>query len=251
MPSQPDCPAIAVENLRFAYQPGQPVLDGLSFCVRPGETVAIAGLSGAGKSTLCHILCGLIPHSIPGELSGSLRLFGEDCLGKRPAEFATRVALLFQDSDNQLFCTTVEDELAFGPENLCSPPAEIVAAMERTLDRFRLQPLRRRDPGQLSGGQKKLVALAAVLMLAPRVIILDEPMSGLDADGREEVRGLIAGLKRDGVTVLVVEHDLTLITGLDRWLLLADGRIRADAAPQEMLREGSPLTQWGMTDDDD
>lgn len=251
MRGEPEPLALAVENLRFAYQPGQAVLDGLSFSLAAGETALIAGLSGSGKSTLCHILCGLIPHSIPGELSGSLRLFGEDCLGKRPAEFAIRIALLFQDSDNQLFCTTLEDELAFGPENLCRAPQEIIPALERMLDRFQLQPLRLRDPARLSGGQKKLAALAAVLMLEPRIVILDEPMSSLDEEGRAGVMAMIEGLKQAGVAVLVVEHDLLPLAHLDRWLLLDAGRLRADAAPAELLADPRLLVGLGLLMDED
>ncbi len=230
--------AITVHDLHFTYHESASVLNGVEFVIKKGETVALAGLSGSGKTTLTHIICGVIPQLIKGNISGKVHLFGEDVIGKTPAELAGKVALVFQNSDEQLICTTVEDELAFGPENLCIAPQEITSMIDAALKRYHLTELRHRDPAKLSGGQKRLVALAAVSMLTPKLIIFDEPLSGLDEDGRNLVAELLAELKEAGQTVMIVEHDLTAVTATiaDRWLVLADGRIAAYENPQKLLK---------------
>ena len=229
--------AVTVHDLHFAYPGNVQVLDGIDFTIKEGETVVLAGLSGSGKTTLTNIICGVIPQLIRGTISGQVQLFGEDVIVKTPAELTGKVALVFQDSDEQLICTTVEDELAFGPENLCVDPAEIAAMIDTALERYHLSDFRHSDPARLSGGQKKMVALASVSMLNPRLIIFDEPLSGLDDNGRTLVAELLMELKTTGQTVIIVEHDLTAVTAgiADRWLVLADGHIAAFDKPQQLL----------------
>ncbi len=229
--------AVTVHDLHFAYPENTEVLDGVDFTIKEGETVVLAGLSGSGKTTLTNIICGVIPQLIRGTISGQVQLFGEDVIGKTPAELTGKVALVFQDSDEQLICTTVEDELAFGPENLCIAPAEITTMIDTALQRYHLSEFRHRDPAHLSGGQKKMVALASVSMLNPQLIIFDEPLSGLDEDGRTLVAELLMELKAAGQTVIIVEHDLTAVTAgiADRWLVLADGHIAAFDEPRQLL----------------
>ena len=159
--------AVRCRGLRFAYPEGTEVLQGLDFSLGEGEIMVVAGLSGCGKTTLAHILSGLIPSVIPGELSGELLLFGADLAGRAPARLIDQVALVFQDSEEQLLNTTVGDELAFGPENLGLPPQRIRETVSEAAQRYHLTEFLDQDPARLSGGQKKLVAIAATAVLIP------------------------------------------------------------------------------------
>lgn len=243
-------PAIAVRDLHFTYEEGAKVLNGVNLEVAQGETVVLAGLSGCGKTTLCHILCGIIPGEIQGTVTGSVRVAGEDVTGKKLAEMATRIGLVFQDADNQMVCTTVEDELAFGPENMCVPPEQIRAAVDAMADRLHIADLLLRSPASLSGGQKRLVALGGVLMLHPDVVVLDEPMSNLDEQGRALVRTAIQELAEAGATVVIVEHDLELVTYADRWIVLEGGRVALCGTPAELLGERESLMRLHMIFED-
>ena len=135
------------------------------------------------------------------------------------------MGLVIQNPDYMLVCSTVEDELAFGPENLCAEPAEIRRRVDEMLEEFDLAPLALRDPARLSGGQQQRVSIAAVLIMGPQVIILDEPMTGLDAQSRELVFSAIDMLKRAGKTVIAVEHDLSLAGYADKIMYLREGRL--------------------------
>lgn len=233
--------AVAVEGLSFSYEKGRPVLQDLSFIARQGEILVIAGLSGCGKTTLCHILTGIIPHCIKGELAGRVSLLGQSIEGKTPAKLASQIGLVFQDADLQLVCTALEDEIAFGPENLCRAPEEMRRQVDDMLARLGFEGLAERNPDTLSGGQKKLLTLGTVLVLEPEILIFDEPMSNLDARGRELMKSAILSLRDQGRTVLMVEHDLTLADYADRWLLLEAGRLAALDTPENLLTEGALL----------
>ena len=231
--------AVEVCGLSLSYGPADKVLDSISFSVKKGETLVVAGLSGCGKSSLCQALCGIIPQLIPAHISGKIKLMGENIANKSVAQLALIVALLFQDSDNQLLCTTVEDELAFGLENRGLPPESIAASIDRTLDRLSLTSYRRTDPGKLSGGEKKRTALGSVTATYQPIVIMDEPLSGLDQAGRDQVEELLRELQRAGTTILIVEHDLTAITAqlADRWLVLDGGNVVAWASPEHLRKE--------------
>ena len=237
--------ALSVKNLSFAYG-RKPVLEGLSFDVRAGETLVVAGLSGSGKTTLCQILCGIIPNAVPGTISGRVMIGGDDITGASLALTATRAGLVFQDADSQIICTTVEDELAFGLENLCVETGEIRRRVDAMLRLFGLWEERLQNPSRLSGGQKRLVTIAGVLILEPQILILDEPMSALDTDGRSLVRQAIDDLHRQGATIIIVEHDLRSVTWADRWLVLQDGRIAALDTPRKLMAEPDRLRALGL-----
>jgi energy-coupling factor transport system ATP-binding protein len=220
---------VRVAGLSYAYPGGGFSLSGVSFDVAAGETVVFAGPSGCGKTTLCHCLTGLAPKALGGTLNGTVTLLGDDIVTLGVPVVATRIGLVFQDPDNQLVATTVEDELAFGPENLAVEPPEIRRRVDRELARFGLEPLALRAPGGLSGGEKRLVAIAAVLTLQPPVVILDEPFTHLDGRGRSLVREAVLELRAAGRTLLIVEHDLSLVDFADRYLLLEEGRLIAES----------------------
>jgi energy-coupling factor transporter ATP-binding protein EcfA2 len=224
-------PVVEVKNLSFAYRGGPAVLRDISFSLRAGEMLVIGGLSGSGKTTLCLLLCGIIPHAVAGTVSGEISLMDIDPLTCGLPQACQRAGLVFQDADSQIICSTVEDELAFGLENLCWPPQDMRRRVEELLTEFGLTELREADPALLSGGQKKLLTIAAVLAPAPPVLILDEPLSGLDAVGRALVLAALAEQKRQGRAVIVVEHDLRQLTWADKWLLLHQGAVAGYGEP--------------------
>lgn len=217
--------AVDIRDLRFSYDGKREILRGVTFSVDKGEAVVLAGQSGCGKTTLCHCMCGVIPSAVSGHLSGSVAVDGAD-IGSLPLyRTAEHIGLVFQNPDDQLICQAVEDELAFGLENLCVESGEIRRRVNETMELFALTPLAETDTAHLSGGQKKLVTIASVFIMGPGIIVLDEPMTGLDADSRALVYEAIGSLRRSGRTVIAVEHDLSLASYADRIVYLRGGRI--------------------------
>jgi len=191
----------------------QPVFPPLSFRLNPGEALRLRGDSGAGKSSLLLSACGLIPHQIPAGLAGELLLFGRSPGDYTHAERAQLVGMVFQNPEAQLFCGTAELEVAFGLENLCIPQDEMRERVREALETVGLWERRAEPPSQLSGGQKQLLALAAVLALRPRLLLLDEALSQLDAAARRRMLEVLHKLRGDGQTMLFVDHhDTTLAT---------------------------------------
>ena len=235
--------AVEVKNLSFAYPGKQAVLHDICFVANIGEIFVIAGLSGSGKTTLCQLLCGIIPHAVKGSVSGEITVMGLNPLVAGLTQTSLKAGMVFQDPDSQIICTTVEDELAFGLENLCWPPPIIQRRVEYLLREFDLCGLRNVNPALLSGGQKKLLTIAAVLAPSPPVLIMDEPFSGLDSEGRALVRAAIETQRRQGRTVLVVEHDLKLATFADKWLLLANGAVISCGAPADIMQQKNLLKE--------
>ena len=201
---------IEIKDLYYRYSGKEGnILDGVSLEVKEGEVVGIVGLSGCGKSTLCYCVNGLIPQIYKGELKGEVLIFGSPVREMRIADIATRVGTVFQDPDTQLFSPTVEDEVAFGPENLCLEREEIGRRITAALEQVGMSAHRFASTDQLSGGQKQLIAIASVLSLQPDVLIFDEIMSQIDRTGRRRIKEVIKGLKKSGKTILMVEHNLS------------------------------------------
>ena len=238
--------AVEIKNLTFAYAGGETVLRNISFDVHTGEVFVIAGASGSGKTTLCRVICGIIPHAVKGSLGGLVSVLDIEPSAIGLTQTSLRAGLVFQDSDNQIICSTVEDELAFGLENLCIPPDGIRRRVDELISEFGFSGLGHMNPDRLSGGQKKLLTIASVLALDPPILVLDEPMSGLDAEGRELVSAAIDRQNRQSRTVIIVEHDLDLVTFADRWLLLDNGAAAACGSPAELLREKDMLSKLGL-----
>ncbi len=233
--------AIAIEHLSFRYAGRKrPCLRDVSCAIAPGETVLILGPSGCGKSTLAQCLNGLIPHVIEGELSGAVRIAGRDTRDSPLATTTREVGLLFQDPDTQFCMLRVDDEIAFGLENLGVPRSAMAGRIAAALQQAGLDcPLSTRITA-LSGGNKQRLAIACVLALEPRVLIFDEPTSHLDPWSAQRVATMIAQLKAQGDhTVILIEHRLDHLMDLvDRVLLFGPaGTILADGTPRQVLQE--------------
>lgn len=217
---------IKTNDLSFGYPKREKkILDGIDLEVKKGEILAILGLSGSGKSTLCYCLSGIIPHIYNGELKGDVFIKGSNTVKLDISTIATKVGIVFQNPENQIFFSTVEDELAFGPENLCVKREEIATRIKKVLQLLGIEDIRYANTKHLSGGQKQLVALGAVLILEPEILIFDEVMSQIDPPGRKRIKNVIARLKDEGKTIVMVEHDLKNIDIADRKLLLKKGRL--------------------------
>jgi energy-coupling factor transport system ATP-binding protein len=222
----------SVAGLRFAY-PGadKPALDGVSFDLRDGEAVAVLGPSGSGKSTLLRALAGLVPHFHGGRFEGRVAVAGLDTRVARPAELAGTVASVFQDPEEQVVMAMVENEIAFGLENVGTPSGEIRARAEAALVSVDASHLAGRRTAELSGGELQRVCLASALALRPRLLLLDEPTSQLDPDAAD---GFLDTLERLGVTVLLSEHRTGRALRLaDRVLFVEGGAVLLDAPRDE------------------
>ncbi len=203
----------------------RPLFSGVNLAVRAGEVVGIVGLSGSGKTTLCHCMSGIIPLIRGGDMHGEVLLGETSTRDLTPPRVATRLGIVFQNPDTQLFFPRVEDEVAFGPENLCVPVEEIDRRVSRALHTVGLQEFRERNPHRLSGGEKQLVALASVLSLQPEILIFDEALSQLDAEGRKRILALIEQMRDQGKAVVMVEHNPDNLGVADRTMLLHDGEL--------------------------
>lgn len=251
MTAEADCagPAISVEKLTFCY-PGSELkaLEELSFQVSAGEFVGITGPTGAGKSSLILCLNGIIPHFQDGKFHGAVKIDGCDTFDTSCAELARKVGSVFQDPEAQIVAPVVEEEIAFGLENLAIPPREIDQRIAESLELIGISSLRHRSTTQLSGGQKQRVAIAAAIALKPKILLLDEPTSELDPIGTMEVFEVLRRLNREHhLTVIVVEQKVNiLVEYAGRLLIMKNGRIVCDAPPREVLERPELLTSVGL-----
>ncbi|MCX6658092.1 MAG: ATP-binding cassette domain-containing protein [Euryarchaeota archaeon] len=242
--------ALDLRNVRFRYRGSDaPALDNVSLEVEKGEFVTILGANGSGKSTVCMLANGLIPHSIQGDLEGIVRIFGFDVKEHEVAEFTTKVGMVFQEPESQLFCMSVEEEVAFGPENLAVPRDEIRERVEWALELVGMKGYNDRSPFSLSGGQKQRVAIAAALSMRPEMLVLDEPAYALDPIGRIELYSVLKDLKEKyGMTVLLAERDAEEAAAFsDRLVLMKGGRVVESGPPRLMLRDPEDLRSIGVT----
>jgi cobalt/nickel transport system ATP-binding protein len=205
-----------LDDLHFAYHFGAPVLSGAHFALDAGERVALTGANGSGKTTLFHLMVGLLqPHS------GTIEAFGARRTAERDfRDVRAKAGLLFQDSDDQLFCPTVIEDVAFGPLNLGASRAEARAVAGRTLEELGLAGFEDRITHKLSGGQKRLVALATVLAMKPEVLLLDEPTNALDHDTRARLTAILLGLPQ---AMVIVSHDADFLARMATRTVVLDG----------------------------
>jgi energy-coupling factor transport system ATP-binding protein len=247
---------VSVEQVSFRYPEADlPVLIDVNLSIDQGEVIGVAGPTGAGKTTLCLAIMGLIPHVTGGELRGRVVLAGRDTSTTSLGELLSpndaggaMVAMTFQDPESQIIGMTVEEELAFGLENLGIPRAEMLPRIDEALEYVRLNHLRYTFPHTLSGGQKQRVAIAAALVMRPRLLILDEPTSELDPEGRAEIFALLDRLTQEReFAVLVVEHSMEELGSIaDRLVVLDSGRVVFDDGPRRVFQHIDELREIGV-----
>jgi biotin transport system ATP-binding protein/energy-coupling factor transport system ATP-binding protein len=224
---------IRLQNVSHVYDGQQaPALDDVSLEIAEGAHVAVTGPNGCGKTTLLRQLNALLTPTRGAVIVDGLDTSDRSC----QKEIRRRVGMLFQHPDNQIVGMTVEEDVAFGPGNLGWPPETIRERVDAVLERLELGPLAGRAPHTLSGGEKRLVSLAGVLVMGPRYIALDEPTAYLDPAGRRRVLAILGQLRREGIGLLRVTHDAEEMAGADRLLLMENGRIVLDGPPRELFR---------------
>ena len=235
---------IELENIHYRYHEddAREALAGVSLEIRRGEWLAIIGHNGSGKSTLAKVMNGLIEAN-----TGSVVVNGKVLTEETVFEARRTVGMVFQNPDNQFVGTTVEDDIAFGLENIGLPREEMLERVTKVLDMVKMSEFRTKEPARLSGGQKQRVAIAGVTALEPEVIILDEATSMLDPKGRLEVISTIQKLhKEKKITVISITHDLDEAAQVDRVVLMEQGQIQQIGTPKEIFKLGSKLVEKGL-----
>lgn len=236
-------PLLEVESLTFRYRRAtEPAIRDLSFSLEPGEVLLVAGPSGCGKSTLIRAINGLIPHSYPGEMAGTVRLAGRPTVGMRLREISLSVGTLLQDPAKQIVGSTTEAELAFGPENLGWTPDAIRARIGAVIGAAGIEAIAERETFALSGGERQLLAMAGALMLEPRLLVVDEPLANLDPATAHRLLELLRELADAGHGVVIVEHRVedALVLNPDKVLYLEGGEARYLGAVAGFLRMVDP-----------
>ncbi|MCC7119876.1 MAG: ABC transporter ATP-binding protein [Anaerolineales bacterium] len=230
---------INIQNLTYQYPTSKaPVLKNINLQIEQGEFVAIVGPNGAGKSTLCYALSGFVPHFFKGELSGSIEVAGRQSSQSTLSEWVLNVGLAFQNPFNQISGAkyTVFEEVAFGLENMGVPRTEMQVRVEAALQLTGIADLAQRSPYSLSGGQQQRVALTSILVMRPKLLVLDEPTSQLDPIGAREVFNTIRNMAKDGTTIVLVEHKVEWIANFaDRVVALKAGQVLLEGKPSEAL----------------
>jgi energy-coupling factor transporter ATP-binding protein EcfA2 len=241
--------SLAAVSYRYAGATTE-ALRGVNLAVEPGRVVGLVGANGAGKSTLCLCAVGLAPNAIGGTIEGTVKIDGLDTKQTPVHQLVQHAGILFQESQTQITsgAPSVWEEIAFGPRNLSLPHDEVIVRTWDAIDALRLADIVDRDPSRLSGGQAQLVALAAVLALGPRYLVLDEPTSQLDPLGTRLVGETLArAAKATGVGILIAEHKTDLLAGLcDEVVVINAGTIVARGAATDVLGDPS-LEKWGVS----
>jgi energy-coupling factor transport system ATP-binding protein len=238
---------VALEAVSFTYTDGErPALGRINFTAAAGEMVGVMGASGAGKSTLAKCLNRIVPEFEGGAFTGVVRIGGRSLDGARVCEVAPRVGMVFQDFEAQLFSTNVAHEVAFAMEQIGMEREEMVRRIGPALEAVGLAGFEHRDPTSLSGGEKQRLAIASVLALSPSVIVLDEPTTDLDPEGKAEIFTLIRSLREQGFSLIVIEHEAEVLRGADRLVLLREGEIIAEGAPHDLMTRLELLEQCGV-----
>ena len=234
---------ISLENVSFSYDKKNTVLDDISLQIQEGEYVAIIGHNGSGKSTLAKLFNALVVAD-----SGKVVVDGLDCSDKKSQfEVRSRVGVVFQNPDNQLVASIVEDDVAFGPENLGIDRKEIGERIDFALSSVGMEKYRHPSPTRLSGGQKQRIAIAGVLALKPKILVLDESTAMLDPKGRKEVLDVVKKLnKEQGVTVIAVTHYMDEIIHADRVFVMSGGEVAFSGKPEEIFKHKDKLKSLGL-----
>lgn len=238
--------AVRFENAIFSYRDDgkDPAVNGVSLAIEEGEFVAVLGRNGSGKSTLAKLVNALLVPS-----SGKVFVCGMDTSDEKLAfEIRKSAGMVFQNPDNQTVASIVEDDVAFGPENIGLPREEIGKRIEFALDAVGMQAFRHSAPARLSGGQKQRIAIAGVLAILPKIMILDESTAMLDPKGRREVMEVIKKLNRErGMTVILITHFMDEALQADRAIVMHRGEAVMDGAPEEIFARSAELEMYNLT----
>ena len=238
--------AVRFENAIFSYRDDgkDPAVNGVSLTIEEGEFVAVLGRNGSGKSTLAKLVNALLVPS-----SGKVFVCGMDTSDEKLAfEIRKSAGMVFQNPDNQTVASIVEDDVAFGPENIGLPREEIGKRIEFALDAVGMQAFRHSAPARLSGGQKQRIAIAGVLAILPKIMILDESTAMLDPKGRREVMEVIKKLNRErGMTVILITHFMDEALQADRAIVMHRGEAVMDGAPEEIFARSDELEMYNLT----
>jgi len=229
---------IEIRDLQYTYPNAEsPALNGMDLTIDEGEFILVTGPSGCGKTTFCRTLNGLIPHFYSGELVGEVTVDGLDIRDHPTYRLAQHVGLIFQNPDNQIFSLTVEKDVAFGLENQGIDKETMFESIDWALDMTGINHLRERATHELSGGQKQRLAIASILAMRPKILVLDEPTSFLDPMGAERIFGVLDTLNREyGITILLIEHRVDIaVRYVDRVIIFKDGRIMNAGRPEEVF----------------
>ena len=225
-------PLLKIENLHHTYEDGTPALNGIDLEIQKGEFLAILGSNGSGKSTLIKHLNGLLSPTL-----GRVLLNGEPIGSVEDREVFSSIGIVFQDPNDQLFASTVEEDVAFGPTNMGLPPDEIKERVHQALHMVGMQDFGRKSIHALSHGQKKRICIAGILAMKPQVIILDEPTAGLDPMGTHTLMHLLEDLNRkDGITMIMATHVIDLVPlFMSKIAILSKGKVLRSGSPQEVF----------------
>lgn len=234
---------LQVENARFSYDKKTEALKGVSFSAEKGDYLAIIGHNGSGKSTLARLINGLLTPS-----GGTVTVDGISSADKEKCfELRKRVGVVFQNPDNGIIASIVEDDVAFGPENLGVPREEIKERIDFALKAVGMEEYRKSSPARLSGGQKQRVAIAGVLALKPEILVLDESTAMLDPKGRKEILAVVKKLNEEqGVTVIAITHYMEEAAQARDVIVLSDGEIVMRGSPEEIFLKGAELKKYGL-----
>ncbi|MGI6031968.1 MAG: energy-coupling factor ABC transporter ATP-binding protein [Coriobacteriales bacterium] len=239
---------ISIEHLSFGYERGTgKALDDVTLEIQAGDFVGICGESGSGKTTLGHCINGVIPHHFKGDYYGSVKVEGKDTFDQELTDIARTIGTVSQDIDGSMVAAIVEDELVFGLENFGVPEDEANARIEQALDQVGISNLRHRQISTLSGGQKQKVAIATLLALAPRVLLLDEPTAELDPFSSRQIFELLKELNEQGATVIVIEQKAQLLAEFaSRLVVMEKGRIVTEGPTREVCSHAEGLLDHGI-----
>ena len=235
-----------LENISFSYNGSEKIFDNVNFTLEYGDFVLLSGVSGEGKSTLLSIINGMIPFITPGKLEGKIYINSEDVTAVRVSERAKLIGTVLQNADEQIVYDTVRDEIAFGCENLDVPVEKIDFRIAASTNMMKISPDAKTRT--MSGGQKQKVAVASVIALKPRVLVLDEPTAELDPASSLAVFELLKRYAREnGTTVIVVEQKIALLSDFADMLLIVDGgKVRFQGTPAEVLEHSDELLEIGV-----
>lgn len=246
-------PIIETRSLTYRYENGAqteeliPAVSDVSLTIHEGEYVAVLGHNGSGKSTLAKLMNAVLQPTSGDVIVDGVSIGGRDTPEDDIFRAREKVGMVFQNADNQLVATIVEEDVAFGPENLGLPPKEIRRRVDEALKTVGMSRYARHSPHMLSGGQKQRIAIAGVLAMHPRCMIFDESTAMLDPEGRQEVGEVMARLNREeGITILTITHDMEEASRASRVIVMNDGKIWMDGTPAEVFAREEELAAIGL-----